>query len=107
MKPREWWIQVDPKALFNTQESVWIAWATGPKDPYNIHVIEYSAYEELMSYLPKVPTQPYEKELAQKLSIAVEALEYVVDDYCSHCDECAGCGSQHGPIARAALEKLK
>lgn len=50
----------------------------------SFHVIEYSAYQaaldkasaaeakydELKSYLPKVPTQPYEKELAKRCSDA-------------------------------------
>lgn len=50
-----------------------------------IHVIEYSAYaalknkyEELLSYLPKVPTKPYEKELAKQNKIMREALEKIL-----------------------------
>ncbi len=78
-----------------------------------IVVIEASAYEslkaaydELVSYMPKVPTQSYEREMAQEiarlrvdLAIATEALERIER-------------SSHGlhdedTIAREALAKLK
>lgn len=34
-----------------------------------------AAHEELLSYLPKVPTEPYERELGRKLATARAALE--------------------------------
>ena len=40
--------------------------------------------EEILSYIPKVPTQPYEKELAQKLAAAeseIETLKYRNAEY--------------------------
>lgn len=42
-----------------------------------------AAHEELLSYLPKVPTQPYEKEVAQKLTLAKAALEEIAHVRCS------------------------
>lgn len=33
--------------------------------------------EELKSYMPKVPTEPYEKQMARKLAVAREALEKI------------------------------
>jgi|SRR6185312_747170 len=57
-----------------------ISWSNG-----RVHVIEKSAFDQLqkeneelkeaISHLPKVPTQPYEKELAQQLSEAKREIE--------------------------------
>lgn len=91
-KPREWWISFLSGRAIHDKEPP-------PKWP-SIRVVEYSGYkelqakynfmvdsaqqnakerdealnrfEELKSYIPKVPTQPYEKELAQQLATAVQ-----------------------------------
>lgn len=60
-KPREFWLKLEHGGDY-------IVWHS-PVDKSSIHVIEYSEVErlrEILSYLPKVPTQPYEKELAQE-----------------------------------------
>ena len=52
-------------------------------EDYNKLLAEVEKLKEVISYLPKVPTKPYEKELAkenqtlkQALSVAREALEF-------------------------------
>mgnify|MGYP007068109078 CR=1 FL=1 len=79
------------------------------KEAHNIIIPELKAkYDELLSYLPKVPTQPYEKELAQKLEleqrvnkVLVEALEKIVP-------EPPGCDSSwYAKQALTEAEKLR
>jgi hypothetical protein len=41
------------------------------------HEALQAKHEALLNYLPKVPTEPYEKELARKLAVATEALEKI------------------------------
>ncbi len=58
-------------------------------------------HEELLSYLPKVPTEPYERELARKLTIAQRALEEAAEF--ANSDDFNGFA---GEIARKALEEI-
>ncbi len=39
-----------------------------------------AAHEELKSYLPKIPTQPYEKEIAQQLTAEREKSKALVEE---------------------------
>lgn len=66
---RKWWIEPNYNYIANEGETrLWPG----------IEVIEVSAFdkahaeierlEEIISYLPKVPTQPYEKEMAQEIA---------------------------------------
>lgn len=87
-KPREWWIKQGEYegdiGIGNYFYSC--VWDHAPdfKNDF-IHVIEKQAYDKLereneelkeaLSYLPKVPTQPYEKELAQEISRLKAELE--------------------------------
>jgi hypothetical protein len=41
---------------------------------------EIQRLKEIISHLPKVPTMPYEKSLAIKLRIAMEALEEIANE---------------------------
>jgi hypothetical protein len=81
--PREFWIDIEALnfdwRVRVTEESKF------PVNPNCLHVIEKSAFDQLqkkneelketISYLPKVPAQPYEKELAQQLAEAKRELE--------------------------------
>lgn len=68
-----------------------------------------SRYKEIMSYLLKVPTEPYEKELARKLVIAVKALEEISKFFVSEQPDRFGSfiGSRAVEIAKEALAKIK
>lgn len=49
--------------------------------------------KEILSYLPKVPTQPYEKELAEKFAALHAKAEGLVENLdviasCGRCDYC-------------------
>ena len=90
-EPREFWIEPEHngRVFIPYNESKTLVEYSGAPPKSCLLVIEHSAYQaleqkladlqlrhdELLSYLPKIPTQPYEKELAQKLAVAVEALE--------------------------------
>jgi len=78
-KPREFWIHRESLAdndIDAVYSQCWVAKSPVDEDDcYN--VIEKSAYDALakenerlkenLSYLPKVPTQPYEKEMAKQI----------------------------------------
>lgn len=73
-KPREWVIVIDHD---NDEDA---AYEVGRISVVSkgIHVIEKSAYDdlkekydELLSYMPKLPTTNYEKDLAAKLEVAI------------------------------------
>lgn len=69
-KPREWWIDEEFGHILTERHD-----SPRPNSAKLVHVVASSAltalqakYDELISYLPKVPTQPYERELVQKLT---------------------------------------
>jgi len=96
-KPMEWWIT--HKKWLKT----WRGWISSVPIESGLKVIEHSAYEaekkradvaemnyetmrqfsesleQKLSMLPKVPTQPYEKELAQKIDILEKKLAKAVE----------------------------
>ncbi len=62
-KPREWWIYEEDGQAHTSST------------PGATHVIEYAAFEklrakheELLSYLPKVPSEPHEKDMAKEIA---------------------------------------
>jgi len=92
-KPREFfllWTPVEYMPNFGVWDVKLDDFPVHAVNQEKIHVIEYSAYEqlkqkhaELLSYMPKVPTQPYEKQLAVELEAErarsqklLEALDY-------------------------------
>ena len=48
---------------------------------HNAVIIQLDTLEEAFSYLPKVPSEPYEKEIAKKLLLAVEGFEKIANCY--------------------------
>jgi hypothetical protein len=75
-KPKEWWIFLGSDTFTEVGGVVWKDLENGIEFE-SVSVIEKSAdnalqaenerLKEVLSYLPKIPTQPYEKELAKEL----------------------------------------
>jgi len=98
-KPREFWIIEDKvvKGLFvNILQDANEADELCLKDEEIIHVIEYSAYEELRKY--KIAALVDMHKFKSQLDIAVEALEYYTNNQKA--------GSYTG-IAKQALKRLE
>lgn len=96
--PREWWIARHE----NGNEFINDGVRSDPslpegRYPLHEHVIEYAAYkdvvkerdevrakyEELISYMPKVPTESYEKQLMKEITMAhveMERLKKIIEE---------------------------
>ena len=81
---REWWIYL-PHGSVTSEPNAKIKSDVEHMKEF-AHTIEYAAfeklkaqYEELLSYLPKVPTEPYEKSMAQECNKLRAAQTSAVD----------------------------
>lgn len=79
-KPREFWIPWHLSGQIDNAVKLYshvLCKSDCDMHKDHTHVIEYSAYSQMreraeraelaLSYLPKVPTEPYEKEMAKKI----------------------------------------
>lgn len=106
-KPREWWVDLHDPQMNSKPAECFI------QSGRFIHVIEKSHYdalkakhEELLSYLPKVPTQTYEKDMAKEIiALKAERDEYVHE--AEHFQHKAIDLDQANGILRNELEKAK
>ena len=106
---REWWILINPAGEHLMYAPYEFAYGTEQKEVRVVPASRLEAAEaklaEVLSCLPKIPTEPYEKRLAQKLALATEALERIANitnGAYPYLDL-----SEIDIMAREALEKLK
>ncbi len=66
-----------------------------------IEVIEKTYYDSLLESL--ILAKKQRDGLHVEANKLAEALEYISEDNCSYCSECAACGSQHKPTAKEAF----
>lgn len=114
--PKEYWA-IEPTEGSNRPINVMIPDVMNPDNYHGlysrankgkIHLIEYSAYEdlkaeidrlkEIISYIPKVPTEPYEQAMAKEIVELKNALKDLLFDT-QHSNH--NCGDERCPVEQA------